>query len=499
MRGIDKSFFGVEALRGVTFELAAGEVHALVGENGAGKSTLIKILCGVLPSDRGEILLQGQPVAFAEPSDAYNAGLAVIHQERQLVRQLTVAENVWLGRLPARRLLGGFSFLDRRRMVTRTRDLFERLGVRIDARASVASLSAAEQQLVEIAKALSVEARILVMDEPTASLEAHEVETLLSLIRRLKAQGSGVIFISHKIDEVLEIADRVTILRDGEVVASRARSELTPEELIRLIVGRDVRALYTKEEHANEQVTLEAQEFTLTRFAEPVSFRLHVGEVLGLTGLLGSGCSEVLRGLFGSAPVSCGRLMVRNRSGPPSSPARAVAWGIGFVPEDRKREGLIMNLSVEANLILPNLRRVTRWGLISPTLRRKLVSPLMAAFDIRAPRAATAVKFLSGGNQQKVVLAKWFGAHVSILALDEPTHGIDVGAKAEIHQIMNRFTADGGSILLSSAELPEAQGMSDHILVFRGGRVAARFARHEFSQARIVAHAAGMVEADRAD
>ncbi|MBI3089490.1 MAG: sugar ABC transporter ATP-binding protein [Candidatus Tectomicrobia bacterium] len=492
MRGISKSFYGVRALRGVDFDLATGEVHAIVGENGAGKSTLIKVLCGVLTAEHGSIELQGRRVQFTSPGDAYAAGLAVIHQERHLVPQLSVAENVCLRRLPARRLLGCLPVLNRRRMLAGTEQLLETLGVRLDPRAPVSALSPAEQQLVEIAKALNQEARILVMDEPTASLEAHEVEALFALIRRMKGQGTGTIFISHKIDEVYAIADRVTVLRDGEVAAARACRDLAPQEMIRLIVGRDVRDLYVKEEHAGAEVALAAQGYTLQRFRTPLSFEARRGEVLGLTGLLGSGCAEVLRGLFGAAPVVAGELVVGGRRGRARSPAAAIARGIAFVPENRQVEGLVMNLSVEANLILPNLRRVSRWGFLSRRAVRRLVTPLMQRFDIRAPRSRTAVKHLSGGNQQKVVLAKWFAAQASILALDEPTHGIDVGAKAEIHRIMNQFTGAGGSILLSSSELPEALGMSDRMLVFRGGRITARFERHEFSQERIVAHAAGM-------
>ncbi len=487
MRDIHKRYPGVYALRGVSFSVHAGEVHALVGENGAGKSTLVKILEGAVQPDAGEIWVGGRKVSWRGPRDAIEAGISVIHQELSLAPHLTVAQNIFLGREPR----GGL-FIDRRRMTEESRKIFSELGVDIDADAQVSALTVGEQQLVEIARALSRNARIIAMDEPTSSLSAKETESLFKVIKDLKKKGVGIIYISHRLEEIFEIADRVSVLRDGELVGSGPLSKFSQEEIVSLMVGREIKAFFPRTAAPLSEVVLEVRNLTRKGVFSDVSFSLRRGEILGIAGLVGSGRSDVAMSIFGAYPPDAGEILFEGKPIKIGSPRDAIARGIFLVPEDRKVQGLFLNMSVKHNLtIVELLKKFKLLSLVNEKAREERAREFIRELSIRCGSLNAEIRSLSGGNQQKVVIAKGLSVEPKVLILDEPTRGIDVGAKAEVHRLMDDLTRRGISILMISSELPEVMGMSDRVLVMRSGRIVASFDRENLSGERIMMAAAG--------
>jgi ABC-type sugar transport system ATPase subunit len=497
MIDISKSFPGVQALQEVSLAVYPGECLGLVGENGAGKSTLMKILSGVYAPDSGEITLAGQPVTLHNPRQAQELGISIIYQEFNLMPNLTVAENVFIGREPN---AGGFvRWTDQR---ARTQALLDQLGVALRPDATVRDLSVAEQQMVEIAKALSYNARIVIMDEPTSALTDTEVEALLRIIAGLKARGLGVIFISHRLEEVMAICDRVTVLRDGQNAGELPIAEATPDRIVRLMVGRNLGDLFQKEAAAVDPAAppaLEVRNLSRTGTARDpaaivlndVSFGVRAGEIVGLAGLVGSGRTEVARAIFGADPFDRGEILIDGRPVRIDDPRDAIRAGIGLAPEDRKAQGLILGMAVEANISLAALPSLVRYGFIRLREEARLADRFVERLRIRTPSVEQLVVNLSGGNQQKVVIAKWLALRPKILILDEPTRGIDIGAKAEVHHLMSQLAQQGVAILMISSELPEILGMSDRVLVMSQGRLAGELTRADATQERIMALATG--------
>jgi rhamnose transport system ATP-binding protein len=485
---ITKSFGGVQALRGVSFDLRPGEVHALIGENGAGKSTLIKVVTGAHRPDAGTLEIAGQPVADNDPSRARALGVAAIYQQPALFPDLTVAENVALGQEPP----GGWRRIDWRRRRERARQLLERIGAEMGPDAEAGRLSMPEQQLVEIARALGADARILIMDEPTASLSDREVERLFRVIGELRGQGVGVVYVSHRLEELARVADRVTILRDGAVVGTRAMADVARGELIRLMVGRELSAVYPKAEVSIGGVVLETENLGCRAGGvRGVSLAVRAGEILGLAGLVGAGRTELARVLFGLTPADAGAIRLRGRPVTVNSPVRAVALGIAYVPEDRRRHGVILDLPVAANVSLAVLRQVSRAGFLSFRGERDLARGYVQRLGIKTTSVTAPVGTLSGGNQQKVALARWLAAGPAVLILDEPTQGVDVSAKAEIHRLMGELAGRGIAIVMISSELPEVLGMSDRVAVMHAGTVAGVLDRAEATPEQVMELALG--------
>jgi ABC-type sugar transport system ATPase subunit len=492
MEGISKAFPGVQALENVDFEAAAGEVVALVGENGAGKSTLMKILCGAYRKDAGRIFLQGQEVEIESPHHAQQLGIAIIYQEFNLTPNQSVAANIFIGREPRRRGLGQFlNLVDRRRMEEEAQVLLERVGARVPASALIRNLSVAQQQMVEVAKALAVQARIIIMDEPTSALGEEEVDTLFDIIRTLKDDGLAIIFISHRLEEVFRIADRVVVLRDGRRVGSAPVRETTPDRIIQWMVGRELRDIFRKEKTEIGEPLLEVRGLTRRGVVEDVSFTLRRGEILGFAGLVGAGRTETARLLFGVDRMDAGQIWVDGEEVHITSPHDAVAAGLGFVPEDRATQGLVLRLPVLENIVLASLDNHSHGGWMDQRALENTALRYVDKLSIRTPHLRQKAMFLSGGNQQKVVLAKWLALNPKVLIMDEPTRGIDVGAKAEVHSLMSELARQGMGIIMISSELPEVLGMSDRILVMHEGRVAAILDRAEATQEKIMAYASG--------
>ena len=491
MESISKAFPGVQALTDVDLELAAGEVLALVGENGAGKSTLMKILSGAYRKDAGRIFVNDQEVNIGGPHHAQQLGIAIIYQEFNLAPNQSAATNIFMAREPRRPGLGRL-FVDRGRMEREAQGHLVRVGARVAATTLVRDLSVAEQQMVEIAKALAVDARIIIMDEPTSALGEDEVETLFEIVETLKGQGIGVIFITHRLEEVFRVADRVVTLRDGRRVGCLPINEATPDEVIELMVGRELKDLFHKEEAAIGALLLEVRGLKRQRVVEDVSFTLRRGEILGFAGLVGAGRTETARLLFGADSKDAGEIYVEGKLVKIKSPSDALAAGIGFVPEDRSNQGLILGLSVLANIVLPTLDRHTRLGVWLDRLGlRKTAQKYVDKLNVRITHLQQKTMFLSGGNQQKAVVAKWLASQPRLLIMDEPTRGIDVGAKAEVHALMSQLAQDGVGIIMISSELPEILGMSDRILIMSEGRVATVLDRAEATQEIIMAYASG--------
>jgi len=494
MEGISKAFPGVQALQDVDFEVDAGEVVALVGENGAGKSTLMKILSGVYRRDAGRILMQGQEVDIHSPHHAQQLGIAIIYQEFNLTPNQSTAANIFVMREPRQRGLGRlFNFVDRRRMERDARQLLDRVGGRVPATALIRDLSVAQQQMVEVAKALGTDARIIVMDEPTSALGEDEVETLFEIVGTLKAQGIAVVFITHRLEEVFRIADRVVVLRDGRRVGSMPIGEAMTDTLIQQMVGRELADLFQKEAADIGEPLLEVRGLTRRGVVHDVSFTLRRGEILGFAGLVGAGRTETARLVFGADRKDAGEILVDGQPVRIVSPVEAVQAGIGFVPEDRATQGLILKLPVLENIVLPTLGDHARIGWVDQSGLRRTAQEYVNKLNVRTPYLQQKVMFLSGGNQQKVVVAKWLAAQPQVLIMDEPTRGIDVGAKAEVHALMSSLAQAGMGIIMISSELPEILGMSDRILVMSEGRVAAILDRAEASQETIMAYASGEI------
>jgi ribose transport system ATP-binding protein len=466
MEGIDKSFPGVKALRGARLNLSGGEVLALMGENGAGKSTLIKVLAGAHQPDAGTIYLNGQPIRFHSPRAAQHAGVAVIYQEFNLVPALTARENIFLGR---EKRIG--PFISSRREHTSAAELFDRMQVGIDPEAMISDLTVAQQQVVEIAKAISLQARIIVMDEPTAALTGQEVEKLFAIIAALKDQGVGIIYVSHRMDEIFRIADRVTVMRDGQYVDTKPIKDITRHHLIELMVGRKLENEFPKSAATLGEARLVADDLCRGRAVQHVSLTVRRGEVLGLTGLIGAGRTETARLIFGADRRDSGRIMLDGKDLQIREPRDAIRAGICLLTEDRKAQGLVLGASVRENFGLPNMSRLSRLGFVNFAKERKSFQTYVQSLRIKIPNQEERAGNLSGGNQQKVVLAKWLEANSEVIIFDEPTRGIDVGTKYEIYLLINKLAAAGKAIIMISSELPEVLGMSDRILVMHEGRV----------------------------
>ena len=488
-RGIGKQFVGVRALDGVSFGLRQGAVHAVVGENGAGKSTLMKILSGVYRADEGEILLGGKVVKFADPRAAEAAGIAIIHQELNLVSALSVAENIFLGREPTR-----FGFVDRRKLEQDAGALLDRLGHSLDLRRSVESLKVSDQQVVEIAKALSLNAHVIIMDEPTTALAKDDVERLFAIVRTLVSAGASIVYISHKMDELFRIADEFTVLRDGRMIGHRPASETTPNDLVRMMVGRDVSyerkdfdARTSDELLRVENLSSHEIDATGRRRLSNINFSLRSGEVLGIAGLMGAGRTELLESLFGVHKTTNETHIVLH--GKPlgiADPRAAIKWGIAFVSEDRKAQGLVLDMNVGNNITLARLKRFTRFGFVQEQREGEAADEYIRQLGIKTPDAHAVAMNLSGGNQQKVVLAKWLLTSPKVLLLDEPTKGIDVKGKTEIYRLIEELAASGLGIVLVSSELTELLALSDRILVLHEGAIAGTLERWEATEERII-------------
>jgi rhamnose transport system ATP-binding protein len=491
LRDATKSYGAVHALRDGNVALRAGEVRALVGENGAGKSTLVKVLGGVVRRDDGQMLVDGEPVDFHSPHDARDAGIAVIYQEPTLFPDLSVAENVVMGYHP----LGAFGRIDRRAMRDRVQGLIDRLGVRLDPDRPVRGLSIADQQIVEIAKALSFEARVLIMDEPTAALSGPEVERLFSVVRTLREQGAGVLFISHRLEEVFALCDTATVMRDGAVVHDAEVAAMTPDEMVRRMVGRELSALFPKQDVAAGDPVLTVHRLTREGVFVDISFEVRAGEIVALAGLVGAGRSEVARAIFGIDKPDAGHVEVGGARLPPGRPVAAMRAGIGFVPEDRRQQGLVMDLSIARNATMTRTGSLTRMGLIRSAAESRLAREWATRLQLKFHRLDDTAGFLSGGNQQKVVLAKWLATEPKVLILDEPTRGIDVGTKAEVHRLMSELAGRGLAVLMISSELPEVLGMADRVLVMHEGRLTGELTRDEADEESVIRAATGQMAA----
>jgi len=487
LSGVRKSFGAVHALVDGELELRAGEVHALVGENGAGKSTLVKVLAGVHAPDEGLVTLDGQPLLLSGPADARAAGIAVIYQEPTLFPDLSVAENIFMGRQPLRSLRR----IDAAAMRRRTAELFARLGVRMDPDRPARGLSIADQQLVEIAKALSFDARVLVMDEPTAALSGVEVERLFAVVRSLREAGAAILFISHRFDEVFALCQRVTVMRDGRWVSTDPTEELTVGQVVRRMVGREISQLYPKQDTEAGDVVLKVRDLTRAGVFDGVSFDVRAGEIVALAGLVGAGRSEVVRAVFGVDRYDSGEVFVAGARLPRGRPSAAMAAGVALVPEDRRQQGLVMELSIERNATLTRRWSLSRLGLLGPRSEREDAYKWTRRLQVKAGHLSDPVSTLSGGNQQKVVLAKWLSTDPKVLIVDEPTRGIDVGTKAEVHRLMSQLAADGVAVLMVSSELPEVLGMADRVLVMHEGRLVEEIARDRADEESVMLAATG--------
>ncbi len=483
MQGISKFYGGVEALKAVDFSVNPGEIHGLVGENGAGKSTLMKILSGAVKKDAGTVLLSGEKVDIKSPSDSRRLGIGIIYQEFALAPDLTVAENVYISRLPQSRLVNW------RKLTADTRELLARLGFDIDPLARVGSLSVAYQQVVEIAKALSENVKVLILDEPSAVLAPSDLERLFKILGLLREQGVSIVYISHRLEEIFAITDRVTAMKDGSVTGRFKTSEINQDTLIAAMIGRELTALYPKRNAVRGPVVLKVEGLVNEKVAG-VSFEIHAGEVLGLAGLVGSGRTEIARAIFGADPRLGGRVYVDGVEMRAHHPKDAVAAGIGLVPEDRKGQGALLRMSIRENATMASLKKVSGvWGVIKGRKERNVVGDLVKRLAIKTDNMDNPVSSLSGGNQQKVVLAKWFASQFRVMILDEPTRGVDVGAKYEIYELINSLAESGLAVLVISSELLELIGICDRVLVIRNGQVTGELTGDEITEEQMMRYA----------
>lgn len=485
--GISKSFSGVRALKNVSFILHHGEVLALIGENGAGKSTLMKILAGVQPPDSGQVLLDGRKARIDSPRAAMDRGIALIHQELNLADNLDIGANIFLGREPKR-----FGVIDHKMIRSESRRYLDMVGLSEDPNTVVSRLSIGKQQLVEIAKALSIKARIIIMDEPTSSLSAHETDCLFKVVRNLRSQGISVIYISHRLGEVKELADRVTVLRDGNNAGDLRRDEILHDRMVRMMVGRDVSRFYTHVPHPPGKIVLSVEGLRTQAYpAYPINLSVRAGEIVGLAGLVGAGRTELLQAIFGAVPLVDGKITVDGQTLSRHLPIDAIDTGLALVPEDRKSQGLVLDMSVMQNAGLASVRRFQRVGLLNRAAERRVADDSVRSLNIKTPNRRQIVRFLSGGNQQKVVIAKWLATQPKILLLDEPTRGIDIGAKEEIYRLMEDLSRAGVGILFVSSEMEEVLGLSDRALVMHEGRLMGELSRSELSEEAVMRLATG--------
>lgn len=490
LENISKEFPGVKALSGVSFDLHAGEVHAVCGENGAGKSTLMKIISGVYQANTGSITFKGEPAQFGSTLQSEAAGIAIIHQELNLVPHLSVAENIYLAREPRRGLL-----LDRKRLIADAQRCLTRLGVDIDPNAQVRTLSVAQCQMVEIAKALSLDATVLIMDEPTSSLTEQEAQLLFKVIRDLKGQGTGIIYISHRLDEMAEIVDRVTVLRDGRYISTDRFSDLTIDDIVARMVGRSLEDKFPEPTRKpSDEVVFSVSGLTRRNVFADVGFEVRRGEILGFAGLMGAGRTEVARAIFGADQLDAGIITLDGSELTITDPRSAIDAGIAYLSEDRKAQGLAIKMPVDANLLMARVEAVSnRFGVINRERHRQCSQRYVDLLNIKTPHLAQPVRLLSGGNQQKIIIGKWLFREPRVMFFDEPTRGIDVGAKFAIYQIMDELAARGIAVVLISSELPEVLGMSDRVCVFHGGRITATLATRDTNQEEIMHYASGSV------
>jgi len=487
MEGIDKTFPGVHALKQCRFELCSGEVHALLGENGAGKSTLMKILSGVYSKDAGRIVYKGKEVEIPNTKAAQDLGISIIFQEFNLIPHLTVAQNIYIGREPRR---GVRFILNEKEINEKTQKLLDMMNLDIDPRAKVSELSVAKQQMVEIAKALSLNSEVLIMDEPTAALTDSEIDELFRIIRDLRKKGVGIIYISHRLEEIGIISDRITVMRDGEYIDTVPAKDVTTDQIIKMMVGREIYVTSeATDESANNEVVLEVKNLNRGKAIRDVSFKLRKGEILGFAGLMGAGRTEVARAIFGADPIDSGEVFVNGTKVNIKQPIDAVKNGIGYLSEDRKQFGLMLDLNVELNTVIASLKNYSKLGWIDENKTRKDANKWVEALKIKTPGLEQRVKNLSGGNQQKVVIGKWLTRDCNILIFDEPTRGIDVGAKSEIYKLMNKLAAEGKAIIMISSELPEILRMSHRVIVMCEGRITGELSYKEATQERIMEYA----------
>jgi ribose transport system ATP-binding protein len=485
MVSITKRFPGVLALDGVDFELRTGEVHAIVGENGAGKSTLMKVLSGAITPDKGHVRLDGQPITIPNPIAASRMGISMIYQELCLAKHLCAGENIFLGREPTRA-----GFVDFRQLHARAQQFLDQLQCGVSSRQRTAHLGIAQQQMVEIAKALSQNARFLVMDEPTASLSDAETQRLFSIIASLRQAGVGIAYISHRLEEVMQIADRVTVLRDGRRVATMPITQTDLAQLVRLMVGREIQQVYPQRHAQIGHEVLRVEGLSRPPFLHDISFSLRQGEVLGLAGLMGAGRTELVRTLFGAEPFTAGRIFLHGRLVSIRSPQQAVAAGLALLTEDRKRDGLALGLPIRANITLADLSQVIQGGFLRLNKERRIATELAQRVDIRAPSIDQPVRHLSGGSQQKVVIAKWLLTRARIFLFDEPTQGIDVATKAEVYRLIDHLAQEGAAIILISSYLPELLALADRVLVLCRGRITGELSRAQATQENVLRLAA---------
>jgi ribose transport system ATP-binding protein len=488
MKGIKKSFHQHVVLDGVDFEVRSGEVHALMGENGAGKSTLMKILTGIYERDAGTVLVNGKEVHYRHPKEAEQDGISVIHQELNIIPTLTVAENMFLGR---EQTLGRTGIVRSKDMAEQAKVYLQKLGIEISPNEIAGNLSVGKQQIVEIARALSTDAKCLIMDEPTAALTDREIQTLFEVIHTLKQQGVAIVYISHRMEEIFTICDRISVLRDGQFIGTKKIPETNFDEIVHMMVGRQIGERFPKRKKQIGEERLRVERLTHKGVFENISFSVRAGEILGVSGLMGAGRTEIMEAIFGARKAHEGTIYIDNKPVTIKSPRQAIKHGIAFITEDRKSKGLVLNMSVRENLTLPKSEQLANLGVIQTKKEKDLVQSLIDRLKIKTASPELQVKALSGGNQQKVVFGKWLAMGPRILILDEPTRGVDVGAKKEIYEIMNELTAQGVAIIMVSSELPEVLGMSDRIMVIHEGKVTAIFDNENVDQEMIMRAATG--------
>lgn len=482
MKNVSKEFPGAKALNDVSLDFYPGEVHVIVGENGAGKSTLIKILSGVYSFDTGSIEYKGNNIKFNSPKHAMDSGISVIHQELSVVPDLTVAENIFLGR----EIKKNGIFLDKGKINRISAEILKNLDLNINTKTKIEALSIANMQMVEIAKAISQKASVVIMDEPTSSISEHEVQALFRTIKKLKNSGVSIIYISHRLKELYEIGDKITVLRDGRLIKTLPIKETNEDILISLMVGREIKNYFNKEKHIINEIVLELKGLTKKNEYDNISLELRKGEILGISGLVGAGRTELLRGIFGVEKHDKGEIYLRGKKINFKSPNQAIKHRVGLVPEDRRLQGILVEEDVKRNISLPSIISTAKYGLLNKKWEKRIALEYVKKLSIKTPSIDTQIKSLSGGNQQKVVLAKWLVANSDILLLDEPTRGIDVNAKSEIYALINDFTQKGGSVILVSSDLPEILGICDRIIVMREGQITGMTSREEASEEKVM-------------
>lgn len=487
MRGINKAFGSNQVLKDAGFLLESGEIHALMGENGAGKSTLMKILTGVYTKDAGSVIVDGHEVCYKNPQEAEKAGIVFIHQELNVLFDLTVEENMFLGK----EIKNAFGVCDKKAMREKVKEILDRLGVRIDPGEVMSNLSVGQQQMIEIAKALMVEAKVIIMDEPTAALTQSETEVLFGVVKSLREKGVAIVYISHRMEEIFELCDRITVLRDGSYIDTKKISDTDMNDVVRMMIGREIGERYPQRQSKIGNVVLKVENLNCDGVFENVSFQVHAGEVLGVSGLMGAGRTEIMQAIFGNMPHVTGIIRLNGKEIQNKNPQQAIKNGIGFITEDRKLEGLMLEESIMKNISLANLGRISKKGVISRKSEQELVKRGIEELHIKCFGPQHDCGNLSGGNQQKVVFAKWIYTDPKVLILDEPTRGVDIGAKKEIYNIINDLAKKGVAIIMVSSELPEVLGMSDRVMVVREGEVRGMLSKEEANQVNIMTLATG--------